>query len=192
MAAHILTFFKEVIELNKKGKFDDKQHELFQQALDFAPLGNQPEYADWVELHCKFPSEFINAVTRLLPKYEKIWNDLGQPKIYEEWKKNENRKFILTVDWCSQDKRGPFISREGNCFWRQDRPHTADEMYAILGPFDLILSPKSELFTEKQIALYKVFVPLKEYSDAYGIALTREQYETKIATHIETTKDERS
>jgi hypothetical protein len=80
-------------------------------------------------------------------------------------------KYILTVDWCSKGNRGIFAGLDGNCFWRDDRPHTADEMFAILGPFDLILSPESILFTEEEMKQYHTFIPLAEYSDQYGIVI---------------------
>jgi len=85
MAAHFVTYLKEAIELDQQGKFDNKQLDLFIQALEYAQLGNTPKFIDWQTLHCKFPSDFIVVAKLLMPKYEKIWEELGQPKTHEEW-----------------------------------------------------------------------------------------------------------
>lgn len=81
------------------------------------------------------------------------------------------KKYIMTVDWCNEGKRGIFSSLKGNCFWKEeaDGPHTEDEMYEILGMFEMILSPKSELISEEELAEHRWFTPLDEYSQAYGI-----------------------
>ena len=91
-------------------------------------------------------------------------------------------KYILTVDWCDQGKRGVFADTQGQCFWKseEDGSHTEDEMWKILGAFDMILSPKSILISEEEMKAYIYFIPLKEYSEAYGIVLTKETYEKEI------------
>lgn len=78
--------------------------------------------------------------------------------------------YFLTVDWCNQGKRGIFCNSDGQCF-RKEEPHTEDEMFDILGAFDLVLSPKSELFTIEQVKKFTRWVPLAEYSNQFGIAL---------------------
>jgi len=80
-------------------------------------------------------------------------------------------RYFLTVDWCSKGKRGIFSDRDGNAFGKDDE-HTTIEMMDILGPFALILSPKSEPFSEDVLAGYTSFIPLAEYSHQYGIVLS--------------------
>jgi len=79
-------------------------------------------------------------------------------------------RYFLTVDWCSKGNRGVFCDGEGNCFSKPEA-HTKDEIWEILGPFDLVLSPQSELLTEEELRQYHRWVPLAEYSNQYGIAL---------------------
>lgn len=79
--------------------------------------------------------------------------------------------YFLTVDWCNKGKRGIFCNIEGHCFRKDNQPHTEDEIFGILGPFDLILSPKSELLTIEQISEFNRWIPLEEYSGAFGIAI---------------------
>ena len=79
------------------------------------------------------------------------------------------KHFFITVDWCNKGNRGVFASKEGNAFGKEFGPHSEDEMGEILGPFDLILHPKSEPFTEAELATYRRFVPLAEYSNEYGV-----------------------
>jgi len=80
-------------------------------------------------------------------------------------------KYFLTVDWCNQGHRGIFCDLEGNGFWKEFSEYTSYEMQEILGPFAIILSPKSEPFTEEQIKEYKYFRPLAEYKNQFGIAV---------------------
>lgn len=78
------------------------------------------------------------------------------------------KKYFMTVDWCNNGKRGIFCHREGMGF-QKNTPHTRDEMFKILGIFDIILNPKSEPFTEEQLKNRK-WIPLAEYQNEYGIA----------------------
>jgi len=78
--------------------------------------------------------------------------------------------FFLTVDWCNKSNRGIFCDAKGHCF-RKDTPHTALEIQKILGPFWIVLTPKSELFTTEQIGEFTSWHPLGEYSNQYGVAL---------------------
>jgi len=82
--------------------------------------------------------------------------------------------YLVTVEWCSDEHRGIFCNVEGQCFRKDGEPHTQEEMDSCLGPFTLILNPKSEPFTEEEVAQYTHFRPLAEYSNEYGIALRRE------------------
>ena len=78
-------------------------------------------------------------------------------------------KYFLMVDWCNSGNRGVFCMADGGAFIK-DQPHTEDEMFDILGPFDLILSPQSIPLTDDELKEYHYWRPLAEYSDAYGIA----------------------
>ena len=82
--------------------------------------------------------------------------------------------YFLTIDWCNKGKRGIFCNIKGQCFRKDNQPHTEDEMFIILGPFDLVLAPKSELLTIEQVSEFKWWIPLKEYSGEFGIALKSE------------------
>lgn len=82
--------------------------------------------------------------------------------------------YFLTVDWCGKGNRGVFADRGGNGFWRDDRPHTYAEMVEILDVFAVLLNPESQPFTPDELAGYRRFVPLAEYSDAYGVVLPQE------------------
>ena len=79
--------------------------------------------------------------------------------------------YLVTVEWCSDEHRGIFCSRDGACFRKDGEPHTQEEMDDGLGPFTLILNPKSEPFTEEEVAEFTLFRPLAEYKNQYGIAL---------------------
>lgn len=78
-------------------------------------------------------------------------------------------RYFLTVSWCDNDWRGPFVNREGTGY-SSEEPHTEDEMREILGPFWLVLNPLSEPFTEEELAKHTVFYPLAEYKHEFGIA----------------------
>ena len=78
--------------------------------------------------------------------------------------------YFLTVDWCNKGDRGIFCDQKGNPFIKENEPHTEDEMWKILGPFDLILSPESTELTEDDVAEYQWWSPFAEYSGEYGIA----------------------
>ena len=80
------------------------------------------------------------------------------------------KRYFLTVDWCNKDNRGVFCSTDGNPFSKEEA-HTEDEMAEILGHFEIILNPKSEPFTQEELAKYHRFVPLAEYTNQYGVAL---------------------
>lgn len=90
--------------------------------------------------------------------------------------------YFLTVEWCSKGGRGIFCSIRGNAFRKDREPHTWEEMRDILGPFLMILSPESQVFTEEQVAEFSWFRPLAEYKGAYGIALTEENVPMRVLT----------
>lgn len=79
--------------------------------------------------------------------------------------------YFLTVDWCRKGQRGIFCSSKGQPFRKQDRPHTEQEIQDILGPFYIILAPKSAPFAEDQLRQYINWKPLAEYTYQFGIAL---------------------
>lgn len=79
------------------------------------------------------------------------------------------KRWFLTVDWCSKGNRGVFCNLEGQSFGK-DTQHTEDEMWEILGPFEMILSPQSIELSEDELKKYHLFRPLAEYSNQYGYA----------------------
>ena len=81
------------------------------------------------------------------------------------------KKYFITVDWCNQGKRGVFCSIDGIGYWKKI-PHTEREMRKVLGHFWMILNPKSEAFTEKELENRR-WVPLPEYRNEYGIAIVQ-------------------
>lgn len=83
----------------------------------------------------------------------------------------EPQVYFLTVEWCSNEQRGIFCNVEGQCFRKDGEPHTEGEMDRILGPFWMVLAPRSEPLTEEEVAQYTHFRPLAEYKNQYGIAL---------------------
>lgn len=86
MAAHIWRYFCEAMELNGEGKFDQVQMDLFKNALDFAPLGNQIDFDDYKDLHdAETPGTFIYFVLHMLERYHQDWLSAGQPRNYEDW-----------------------------------------------------------------------------------------------------------
>ena len=91
-------------------------------------------------------------------------------------------RYFITVEWCSNGQRGIFCSSRGVPSRKDGEPHTQEEMDTVLGPFTLILNPKSELFTEEEIAKFTYFRPLAEYTNQYGIAL-REHDVPKRVSH---------
>lgn len=84
---------------------------------------------------------------------------------------SEKPKYFVTVDWCNKGRRGVFCDPSGGAFISEDKPHTEDEMAEILGMFCLILEPKSLPFTESEVAEYRQWHPLAEYTNHYGIAV---------------------
>ncbi len=83
---------------------------------------------------------------------------------------NEEIHWFLTVDWCRQGKRGLFTDSQGKGYWLT-RPHTEDEMFALLGVFDLILSPTSLPFTIENLRVIDLWESLSEYKHHFGIAI---------------------
>lgn len=87
---------------------------------------------------------------------------------------NEEIHWFLTVDWCNKGKRGLFTDSQGKGYW-QTQPHTDDEMFGILGPFDLVLSPKSLPFISNDLEGIDIeWVSLAEYKHHFGIAIIPE------------------
>ena len=87
------------------------------------------------------------------------------------------KRYFLTVDWCNKGNRGIFCNKNGDCFSQETR-HTEDEMWEILGAFDLILNPQSIELSEDELKEYRSYTPLAEYSYQYGIA-TKKLVEVK-------------
>jgi hypothetical protein len=79
------------------------------------------------------------------------------------------KRWFLTVDWCSQGKRGIFCSREGEAFG-QETPHTEEEIMKILDVFFLVLSPKSVEMSFEEVMEHTYWHPLGEFVFQYGYA----------------------
>lgn len=82
-------------------------------------------------------------------------------------------RYFLTVEWCSNGQCGIFCDSDGVGFPSDSQPHSQLAMQEILGPFWLILGPKSELLTGEELAEFSFFRPLAEYRNEYGIALKK-------------------
>jgi len=80
-------------------------------------------------------------------------------------------RYYLTVDRLNEGHRGIFRDSEGKAFWKDNEPHTDDEMYKIVGHFEYILSPMSIAYTEEQLKQFTRWVPLAEYSNRFGVSL---------------------
>lgn len=87
--------------------------------------------------------------------------------------------YFLTVARCNKGPRGIFCNNIGASFHKEDQPHTEQESQDILGPFAIILAPKSELFTKQEVAQFTYFHPLAEYTYQFGIALKEDDVPIK-------------
>ena len=83
----------------------------------------------------------------------------------------EEKRWFVTIDWCNHDRRGIFCDRRGRASSRETE-YNHKEMQDMLGPFWLILNPISIQLTADELATYKFWRPLAEYSDEFGIART--------------------
>ncbi len=86
----------------------------------------------------------------------------------------EERRWFVTVDWCNKDQRGIFCNSAGKAPSKETE-HSCLEMQDMLGPFWLILAPISVQLTAEELAAYKFWYPLAEYSGEFGIARTDEE-----------------
>jgi len=91
------------------------------------------------------------------------------------------KRWFLTTDWCSKGNRGIFCNRQGQAF-SQEHEHTEDEIWAILGAFDLVLSPKSIELSEDELKEYHLFYPYAEYSGEFGVALKESKVDVAATT----------
>lgn len=81
MAAHICTALRE---------FADTTIPTFRikEVLDYGAFGGQLDFDDWQAMHeaaDKNILEVNNLAAALLPKYEKRWQEIGEPNTYEAW-----------------------------------------------------------------------------------------------------------
>ncbi|HUW13457.1 MAG TPA: hypothetical protein VM537_27285 [Anaerolineae bacterium] len=83
----------------------------------------------------------------------------------------EEKRWFVTVDLCNLDRRGVFCNRVGQTS-SSEAEHSQKEMHDMLGPFWLILAPISVQLTADELAAYKFWRPLAEYSNGFGIAST--------------------
>ena len=81
----------------------------------------------------------------------------------------EEKRWFVTVDWCNKGCRGIFCNCTGQTS-SEEAEHSHQEMRDMLGPFWLILDPVSMQLTADELAEYKYWRPLAEYSDEFGIA----------------------
>ncbi len=81
------------------------------------------------------------------------------------------KSYFLTVERCNDGCRGVFCNKHGSSFRQEDRPHTQDEMYDVLGVFSIVLAPESLPLTEEELSKFTYFRPLAEYTNEYGVAL---------------------
>jgi len=80
-------------------------------------------------------------------------------------------RYFLTVDRCSQGQRGVFCSKDGKSFSYLVEPLGSSDADEILGPFALVLAPEWQLMTAAELAEYKTWYPLAEFSNEYGYAV---------------------
>jgi hypothetical protein len=80
-------------------------------------------------------------------------------------------RYFPTVDWFNEGRRGIFCDKRGQTF-ASNTPHTKEELWEKIGVFFVILSPRSEALTEDELSQYKLWSPLAEYGDEWGIART--------------------
>ena len=83
----------------------------------------------------------------------------------------EEKRWFLTVDRCNEGQRGVLCNRAGKAAG-SDTEQSQKEMQDMLGPFWLILDPVSMQLTADELAEYKFWRPLAEYSYEFGIAST--------------------
>lgn len=87
-------------------------------------------------------------------------------------------KYFLTVDRCNEGRRGVFCNEDGVAFWKENEPHTADEIFEIIGLFSLVLSPESLLISEEELKEYTQYYPLAEFNNFYGRAVKKSDNES--------------
>jgi len=92
------------------------------------------------------------------------------------------KRWALTVDWCSKGLRGLFCSRKGEAFF-QDTPHTEQQFWEILDAFALVLDPKSVEMTAEEVRELTLWIPLGEFREMFGYAVSKKQKEEYDATH---------
>lgn len=85
-------------------------------------------------------------------------------------------RYFITVEWCNNGIRGIFCDGTGGTFSKETE-HTEEEIQNYVGPFSLILSPKSEPFTEEELKKYNKWRPLAEYKQYFGIAFIQKREE---------------
>jgi len=86
----------------------------------------------------------------------------------------EEQRWFITVDWCNQGRRGVFCNSRGTGYSKETE-HSNLEMQDILGPFWMILAPLSVQLTAEELAKYKFWLPLAEYSGEFGVARVDEE-----------------
>ena len=78
-------------------------------------------------------------------------------------------RHFITVDWCAEGRRGIFCDKNGRGYSKKT-PYTNIEMNKILGPFFLILAPKSMEFSQNDLEKYTYWNALEEYNCLFGVA----------------------
>ena len=80
-------------------------------------------------------------------------------------------RFYLTVDRYNEGQRGIFRDSNGNIFWKDNEPHSDNEMYKIVGHYEYILQPMSIAYTEDEFKQFKRWVSFPECSNGFGVLL---------------------
>ena len=79
MAAHILNMLKDL----QTGHYTLGQ---IKHAMEFTAAGDDIEFNEWTDItHAESIPEVIAIIHFILPKYEKLWKLLNEPRTQEEW-----------------------------------------------------------------------------------------------------------
>jgi hypothetical protein len=80
MAAHIVTFFNQVLT-GPNNSLTDIKH-----AIAYARLGDNLELSDWADLNdAETLDQAKDVIKRIQPAYVAEWHALGQPRTVEAW-----------------------------------------------------------------------------------------------------------
>ena len=114
MAAHILNMLKDF----QSGTYTMEQ---INQALQYTAAPDDLEFDEWSDIfYATSIKEIVTIVTIIIPKYEKIWKLLGEPRNQEEWHnayfhtvKTVRKHAVVELKYTEMYKR----------IWDADRKH---------------------------------------------------------------------